>query len=143
MQVPYNLRVCEEERIYEKLLQQSDAARAFTSRRTRCESPAIFAVLYAPGSAEEGGHEHDEEDEALRRRGRGGLQVEGRAASCRKRRVREGMDGISPRYIINRLSSALVREGITCINPIDALRAIRDGFEQHTGISQASSASTT
>jgi len=31
--------------------------------------------------------------------------------------IREGMDGISPRYIINRLSSALVREGITCINP--------------------------
>ena len=37
--------------------------------------------------------------------------------------VREGMDGISPRYIINRLSSALVRDGVTCINPIDALRA--------------------
>src|SRR3712207_8635229 len=48
--------------------------------------------------------------------------------------VREGMDGISPRYIINRLSGALVRDGITCINPIDALRAIKDGFEQHTGI---------
>src|SRR4029434_9798381 len=49
--------------------------------------------------------------------------------------VREGMDGISPRYIINRLSGALVRDNITCINPIDALRAIKDGFEQHTGIS--------
>ena len=49
--------------------------------------------------------------------------------------IREGMDGISPRYIINRLSSALVRDGVTCINPIDALRAIKDGFEQHTGIS--------
>src|SRR6266403_2306515 len=49
--------------------------------------------------------------------------------------VREGMDGISPRYIINRLSSALVRDGVTCINPIDSLRAIKDGFEQHTGIS--------
>ena len=36
--------------------------------------------------------------------------------------VREGMDGISPRYIINRLSGALVRDNITCINPIDALR---------------------
>jgi serine protein kinase len=48
--------------------------------------------------------------------------------------VREGMDGISPRYIINRLSSALVRDGVTCINPIDALRTIKSGFEQHTGI---------
>jgi serine protein kinase len=44
--------------------------------------------------------------------------------------------GISPRYIINRLSSALVREGISCINPLDALRALKDGFEQHTGITR-------
>src|SRR5581483_5297236 len=49
--------------------------------------------------------------------------------------VREGMDGISPRYIINRLSNALVRDGVTYITPIDALRTIKDGFEQHTGIS--------
>ena len=48
--------------------------------------------------------------------------------------VREGMDGISPRYVINRLSGALVRDGVTCINPIDALRALRDGLEQHTAI---------
>src|SRR5437868_15539275 len=47
--------------------------------------------------------------------------------------VREGMDGISPRYIINRLSTALVKDNITCINPIDALRAIKDVFEEHTG----------
>ena len=49
---------------------------------------------------------------------------------------REGMEGISPRYVINRLSGALVKEGITCINPIDALRALRDGMEQHTSISR-------
>jgi serine protein kinase len=29
----------------------------------------------------------------------------------------------------------VAREGIGCIGPIDALRALRDGFEQHTGIS--------
>ena len=40
----------------------------------------------------------------------------------RDQAVREGMDGISPRYVINRLSGALVRDGATCINPIDALR---------------------
>jgi serine protein kinase len=38
-------------------------------------------------------------------------------------------------YIINRLSGALVRDSIVCINPIDALQAIKNGFEQHTGIS--------
>jgi serine protein kinase len=42
----------------------------------------------------------------------------------------------TPRYIINRLSSALVKDDISCINPLDALRALKDGFEQHTGISK-------
>jgi serine protein kinase len=50
--------------------------------------------------------------------------------------LREGMDGISPRYVINRLSHALVREGTTCLNPIDALRALKDGMEQHTSITR-------
>ena len=26
--------------------------------------------------------------------------------------------------------------GVTCINPIDALRALRDGLDQHTGITR-------
>src|SRR3712207_5022656 len=63
------------------------------------------------------------------------LAADSAGLSWLSRVAREGMDGISPRYIINRLSSALVRDGVTCINPIDALRAIKDGFEQHTGIS--------
>jgi serine protein kinase len=44
---------------------------------------------------------------------------------------REGMDGISPRYVINALSSALSRDEMRCVNPIDALRALRDGLDQH------------
>ena len=31
---------------------------------------------------------------------------------------REGMDGISPRYVINRISTALVRDGVSCINGV-------------------------
>jgi serine protein kinase len=44
------------------------------------------------------------------------------------------MDGISPRYVINALSRALAREAVRCINPIDALRALRDGLDQHPGL---------
>src|SRR5258708_17953338 len=50
--------------------------------------------------------------------------------------VREGMDGISPRYVINRLSNALIKQNAACINPIDALRALRDGLDQHTSITR-------
>jgi serine protein kinase len=44
------------------------------------------------------------------------------------------MDGISPRYVINALSQALARDEAQCLNPIDALRALRDGLEQHPGL---------
>src|SRR5260370_12654686 len=46
------------------------------------------------------------------------------------------MEGIAPSYVINRLSSALVKQNTTCINPIDALRALRDGLDQHTSITR-------
>ena len=50
--------------------------------------------------------------------------------------VREGMDGISPRYVINRLSNALVKQNVTCINPIDALarsaRWTRSAYQHHS-----------
>src|SRR5207302_862677 len=36
---------------------------------------------------------------------------------------REGMDGISPRFIINRVSASLIKPDTRCINPIDVLRA--------------------
>ncbi|MBX6378974.1 MAG: protein prkA, partial [Clostridia bacterium] len=47
---------------------------------------------------------------------------------------REGMQGISPRFIINRISSSLIRPGITCINPIDALLAIKEGIENSAAL---------
>ena len=38
---------------------------------------------------------------------------------------REGMDGISPRFVINRISSSLIRPNTRCINPIDVLRVLK------------------
>lgn len=40
-----------------------------------------------------------------------------------------------PRYIINRISTALVKDR-KCLGPLDVLRSLKDGFEQHTGISK-------
>lgn len=48
----------------------------------------------------------------------------------------EGMSGVDPRYVINRLSSALIRTTTQCINPLDVLRALKDGLEQHASITR-------
>ncbi|MGI8588785.1 MAG: PrkA family serine protein kinase [Chloroflexia bacterium] len=134
VRVPYNLRVSDEVRIYEKLLKQSALNTVHVAPHT-LQVASTFAVLSRLEPSKRAGLSlmkklrlYDGEDvEDFKLKDVKELQEEA---------VREGMDGISPRYIINRLSSALVREGITCINPIDALRALRDGLEQHTSISR-------
>src|SRR5215212_350269 len=134
VRVPYNLRTSDEVRIYEKLLQQSALQNVHIAPHT-LRVASTFAVLTRLEPSKKAGMSlmkkmkiYDGEDvEGFNTKDLKELQEE---------QIREGMDGISPRYIINRLSSALVREGITCINPIDALRALRDGFEQHTSINR-------
>jgi len=44
----------------------------------------------------------------------------------------EGMSGVSARFIINKISSALVKGGKGYVTPIDVLRALRDGLQEHT-----------
>lgn len=134
VRVPYNLRVGDEVRIYEKLLRQSSLQNVHIAPHTLRVS-SVFAVLSRLEPSKKAGMSlmkklklYDGEDvEDFKTKDVKELQDEA---------LREGMEGISPRYIINRLSSALVREGITCINPIDALRALRDGLEQHTSITR-------
>ena len=48
----------------------------------------------------------------------------------------EGMNGIDPRYVINRISSAIIRKEIPSINALDVLRSLKDGLDQHASISQ-------
>ncbi len=134
VKVPYNLRVSQEERIYDKLLHQSEALHSVHLAPNTLRVAAMFAVMTRLEEPK-----RQNVDIAKKMKLYDGEDVEGYKSKdvreLKEETVREGMDGISPRYIINRLSSALVRDGVTCINPIDALRAIKDGFEQHTGIS--------
>lgn len=134
VRVPYNLRVSQEERIYYKLLNQSEVLHNVHIAPNTLRVAAMFAVMTRLEEPK-----RQNVDIAKKMKLYDGEDVEGYKSKdvreLKDETVREGMDGISPRYIINRLSSALVRDGVTCINPIDALRAIKDGFEQHTGIS--------
>ncbi|MDP7033305.1 MAG: serine protein kinase [Planctomycetota bacterium] len=52
---------------------------------------------------------------------------------------REGMEGISPRYIQDKISNALVSEyGEGCVNPFMVLNEIEDGLEHHSLINSES-----
>jgi len=134
VKVPYNLRASDEVKIYEKLLKQSALQNVHIAPYT-LRIASIFAILTRLEPSKKAGMSlmkklklYDGEDiEDFKQKDIKELQDEA---------VREGMDGISPRYVINRLSNALVKQNTTCINPIDALRALRDGLDQHTSITR-------
>jgi predicted Ser/Thr protein kinase len=133
VRVPYNLRVSQEEKIYDKLLRQSEVLRNVHIAPNTLKVAAMFAIMTRLEEPK-----RQNVDLVKKMKLYDGEEIDGYKSKdvreLKDEAIREGMDGISPRYIINRLSSALVRDGVTCINPIDALRAIKDGFEQHTGI---------
>jgi serine protein kinase len=134
VRVPYNLRVSDEVRIYEKLLAESGVRGVHIAPHT-LRVASIFAVLTRLSESKKAGMSPMKKLKLY-----DGQQVEGfgegDVKELQEEAEREGMEGISPRYVINRLSSALSREGITCLGPLDALRALKDGLEQHTGLTR-------
>lgn len=142
IRVPYNLRVSDEVKIYEKLIGQSNLKIGKESAKGEVhispkalEVAAKFAVLSRLEAPKKAGLSLMKKLKLYN-----GENVEGATQNDLKEikdaTEREGMDGISPRYISNRLSKALTLDGTVCINPISVLRSLRDGFEQHTGITR-------
>ncbi len=134
IRVPYNLRVSDEVKIYQKLLKQSGVSDVHIAPHT-LQVASTFAVLSRLEPSKKAGMSLMKKLKLY-----DGEEVEGfgqkDVRELREEVAREGMDGISPRYVINRLSAAIVKDGARCIGPIDALRALKDGLQQHTSISR-------
>lgn len=132
VRVPYNVRIDEEVRIYEKLLNQMPDRKTHLAPYT-LQVAAMFAVLTRLEKPEHAGLTR-----LKKMRLYNGEDVEGFSPKDVKRLKaeagREGMDGLSPRFIINRLSSSLIRTTTGCITPIDALRAMKEGIDQHPSL---------
>jgi serine protein kinase len=134
IKVPYNLRVSDEVKIYEKLIRQSSLKGVHIAPHT-LEVAATFAILSRLEPSKKAGMTPIKKLKLYN-----GETVDGvtprEVKELQDEAQREGMDGISPRFVINVLSTALTRDGVTCLNPIDALRALRDGLEQHPSLSR-------
>jgi len=61
--------------------------------------------------------------------------TEDNVRELRKEVMREGMEGISPRYIQDKVSNALVRSEESCINPFMVLNELESGLRHHSLIS--------
>ncbi|WP_410985652.1 PrkA family serine protein kinase [Bacillus cereus] len=133
MPVPYNLRASEEEHIYEKMIYESDVADVHIAPHT-LRVAAMFTILTRLKDPK-----RPDIDLIKKMRLYDGEMVEGYNAidveELQREYQDEGMSGIDPRYVINRISSTIIRKEVPSINALDVLRSLKDGLDQHPSIS--------
>ncbi|WP_379971151.1 PrkA family serine protein kinase [Ectobacillus sp. sgz5001026] len=133
MPIPYNLRVSEEERIYEKMIRESDVANVHIAPHT-LRVAAMFTILTRLKEPK-----RPDIDLMKKMRLYDGELVEGfnsiDVEELQREYQDEGMGGIDPRYVINRISSTIIRKEVPSINALDVLRSLKDGLDQHPSIS--------
>ncbi|KZZ85146.1 PrkA family serine protein kinase [Bacillus sp. SJS] len=132
--IPYNLRATEEERIYDKMISESDVSDVHIAPHT-LKVAAMFSILTRLKEAKRG-----DIDLVKKMRLYDGESVEGYNSvdleELKKEYQDEGMSGIDPRYVINRISSTIIRKENPSINALDVLRSLKEGLDQHPSISQ-------
>lgn len=131
--IPYNLKVTEEENIYKKMIHESDIAHVHIAPHA-LRAAAFFSILTRLEVPKKQGI-----DIVKKMRLYDGENVEGfnsvDVEELQKEFPNEGMHGIDPRYVINRISSAIIRKETPSINALDVLRSLKDGLDQHPSIS--------
>lgn len=134
MNVPYNLSVTNEERIYEKMIRESDMAHVHIAPHA-LRTAAVFSVLTRLKDPKK-----QNIDLVKKMRLYDGEELEGfkeqDVVELKNEYQDEGMDGIDPRYVINRISSAIIRKDVASINALDVLRSLKEGLDQHASISK-------
>lgn len=133
MPVPYNLKLSEEEKIYEKMIRESDVTNIHIAPHT-LKVAAMFTILTRLKEPKRG-----DIDLVKKMRLYDGESVEGYNSAdvdqLKKEYQDEGMSGIDPRYVINRISSTIIRKEVASINALDVLRSLKEGLDQHASIS--------
>jgi serine protein kinase len=134
IQVPYTLNYKDEARIYKKLI--SAAAPAFREVHLDphvLHAAAVFATLTRL-------HEGEEKEQELVKRVRmqANEEVEGvnrsEAERGRQKTPDEGLGGVSPRFVINALSNAIIQSDKKSLSTMDVLLALKDGIESDARI---------
>ena len=137
--VPWNLRVEDEIKIYEKMIGESQFKDIHIAPNT-LRLAAQFAVLsrLVPSTRinsliEKMKIYNGEITEEMKKQ-----EIDVKALRLEGREKGEGLTGISPRFIINALNVALAsKEDKKCINPIDLIRTLRANFDHALGIDAA------
>jgi len=137
VKVPYNLSVDNEIKIYEKLINQASFGKKHIAPHT-LKCAAMFAVLSRLKESDNAGLSILKKMKMYN-----GEEVNGFTTSevpkFKSEFDNEGMRGVSPRYVINRISSKLAEDNLNSITPLDIVRSLRDGMKSNPKIDKKES----
>ena len=132
--IPYNLRVGEEGKIYHKMMKDSKVSTVHLAPQT-LRTASVFAVL-------------SRLDPPVRQ-GMGLMDklrlYDGQMVppytkqdliEAQRHNPEEGMQGISPRYVMNRLDTVASRPDVTCVSPLGALDSLWQGLRENVSLDQ-------
>jgi serine protein kinase len=128
IQVPYTLSYKDEARIYKKLTSSTQAFREVHLDPHALHVAAVFAILSRLQDGQEKGP-------GLSGKARlyAGEEVEGIARSelekMRAKAPDEGLSGVSPRFVINALSNAIIQSSTKSLTSMQVLIALKDAIE--------------
>jgi serine protein kinase len=133
IQVPYTLSYRDEARIYKKLISSATAFKEVHLDPHVLHTAAVFAILTRM-------HEGDEKETEFSKKVRvhAGEDVEGvnqaDAERIKARMPDEGLGGVSPRFVINALSNAIIQSDASSLTTMEMLLALKDAIESDARI---------
>ncbi len=128
--VPYCTRLDNEEKIYEKDFNNERIEGKFIAPHT-VEMAAMWAILTRLEDPKKANLTLLQKLKLYNGRSLPGF-TEDNVKELRKETKREGMEGISPRYIQDKISNALVKDTHDTINPFMVLNELEAGMRHHS-----------
>ncbi|MCY4380793.1 MAG: serine protein kinase [Proteobacteria bacterium] len=129
--IPYITKLSQEKRIYQKDFNQTTVPHIHIAPHT-LEMASMWAVLTRLEKPKKGNLSLLQKLKLYNGK-TSQHYTEENIKELRKETIREGLDGISPRYIQDKISNALIMDkGHGCINPFIILNEIESGLKNHS-----------
>ncbi len=132
IQIPYSVRVQDETRIYRKMLSESMSQRAHIAPLT-LSTASTFAVLSRLEPPAGKGMTILDKLRVYDGQIRQHVST-GDVREMRRHHPDEGMEGVSPRYVMNRLSAAVDDPSVACLSPLRALDVLWNGLKENVNL---------
>jgi serine protein kinase len=132
VQVPYNLRVSEEVKIYGKMLETSDVQDVHVAPLTLLSASTLAVLTRLDPPMRQGMSLIQKlrlyDGQMVSSYGRQDL------IEMQRHQPNEGMSGMSPRYVMNRLGAVAAHPGASCISPLAGLDSLWRGLSENVSI---------